>query len=382
MVTSAPIFISSRSGPSGITAVAKNKAKTSPIEAVHPTTTSSRQPTRCGRCSPAAIATPAAATMPIGRAERGNRDRPHAGLEAVERDAGIDQPEQQEHAFHGKAPPALEERQRIVSLRRRLDKQASIVSPVGKKRNDRHQRERGMNAAQEQGAPGQRARTEQVQPEVLDAAAPQGGGRTDGDGHETETNGRVRIANGLKHRHTGQADRVGGNRQQEQKWNGWMTPEDQPGNDVAPRNINGTGRHPPALEHVLADIVDKREIARDRHDHAADGGGDGQRGTAPRVKGPTRHRGLRHFLGDQRKEEDDADIVHGEGGGVRESIVAVRERVGPDQRGDAADRQGEQIVEDETGDTKGDPLVCGSSSDLALNGPGIDRRAGAGDGLE
>ena len=133
----------------------------------------------------------------------------------------------------------------------------------------------------------------------------------------------------MKHGHTGQADRVGGNRQQEQKWNGWMTPEDQPGNDVAARNIDGTGRHPPALEHVLADIVEKREIARDRHDHAADGGGDGQRGTAPRVKGPARQRGLRHLLGDQRKEEDDADIVHGEGGGVRESIVAVREACWP-----------------------------------------------------
>ena len=115
--------------------------------------------------------------------ERGNRDRPHAGLEAVERDAGIDEPEQQEDAFHGKAPPALEKRQRIVSLRSRLDKQASIMSPTGKKWNDWHQRERGMNAAQEECPPGQRARTEQVQPKGLDAAVPSGGGRTDGDGH-------------------------------------------------------------------------------------------------------------------------------------------------------------------------------------------------------
>src|ERR1019366_7733745 len=146
--------------------------------------------------------------------ERGNRDGPHAGLEAVERDAGIDQPEQQEHAFHGKAPPALEERQRIASLRSRLDKKAPIMSPVGKKWNDWHQRERGMNAAQEQGPPGQRARTDQVQPKVLDAAMPQGGGRTDGDGHETETNRRVYVTHGLKYGHKSQTDRVGGNRQQ------------------------------------------------------------------------------------------------------------------------------------------------------------------------
>src|SRR5438128_1736155 len=68
--------------------------------------------------------------------DRGNRDRPHALLEAVNRDTRIDQPEQQEHAFHGKAPPALEEGQRVVSLRRRLDQQASITAPVGKKWND------------------------------------------------------------------------------------------------------------------------------------------------------------------------------------------------------------------------------------------------------
>ena len=93
--------------------------------------------------------------------ERGNGDRPHATLETVKRDAGIDQPEQQKHAFHGKAPPALEKRQRVVSQRCRLDKQASITSPVRKKRNDWHQRERGMHAAHEQRPPGQRARTEQ-----------------------------------------------------------------------------------------------------------------------------------------------------------------------------------------------------------------------------
>ena len=137
MVTSAPIFISSSTGPGGITAAAKNSAKTSPIEAVHPTTTSSRQPTRCGRCSPAAIATPGRRDDADRPSERGHRNRPHADLESVQRHAGIDQPEQQEHAFHRQAPPALEARQRIVRLRRRLDEQAWIVSPVREKRHDR-----------------------------------------------------------------------------------------------------------------------------------------------------------------------------------------------------------------------------------------------------
>ena len=79
--------------------------------------------------------------------ERRQRDRPHAFLEAVERDAGIDQPEQEQDAFHGKLPPALEQRQGVVSLRRGFDHQASIVSPVWKERNDWHQGQRGMNAA-------------------------------------------------------------------------------------------------------------------------------------------------------------------------------------------------------------------------------------------
>jgi hypothetical protein len=34
---------------------------------------------------------------------------------------------------------------------------------------------------------------------------------------ETETDGKVRVANGMNHRHTGQADCVGGNRHQERK---------------------------------------------------------------------------------------------------------------------------------------------------------------------
>src|SRR6185503_8649394 len=59
--------------------------------------------------------------------ERGKWDRPQADLEAVERNARVDQPKQEEHAFHWKAPKALEERQCIVSLRRRLDEQASIM---------------------------------------------------------------------------------------------------------------------------------------------------------------------------------------------------------------------------------------------------------------
>ncbi len=102
-----------------------------------------------------------------------------------------------------------------------------------------------MHAAQEQSQPGQRARTEQVQPKVFDAAVPQDGGRTEGDDHQAETKDRLRIADRLKHGHASQADRVGGNRQQEQKWNGWMTTENQPSNDVAPGiSIAQAATHP------------------------------------------------------------------------------------------------------------------------------------------
>ena len=139
MVRSAPIFISSRSRPRRHHGRRKEQGEDEPNRgrASHhdefPPADALREMQPCGDRH-------AGSRDDADRpAERGNRDRPDARLEAVERDAGIDQPEQQEHAFHGKAPPALEERQRIVSLRRRLDEQASIASPVGKKRHDRHQ---------------------------------------------------------------------------------------------------------------------------------------------------------------------------------------------------------------------------------------------------
>src|SRR5579859_4151094 len=124
-----------------------------------------------------------------------------------------------------------------------------------------------------------------------------------------------------------------------------MTTEDHPSNDVAPGNINRTGRRPPAYQHRLTDMVEEREITRNGHNYATEGGGDGHRGTSPRVKRTTRQHGLGNFLGDQRKEEDDTNIVHEKGGGMRESVVAIGECVGPEQSEDAADRQGEQIVE-------------------------------------
>jgi hypothetical protein len=140
-----------------------------------------------------------------------------------------------------------------------------------------------MDAAQEQRPPGQRARTEQIEPEAVDPAAPQDGGETKGHAHETENNDEVHRANRFKHGHTRQADRVGGNGQHEQKGNSGMTPENQPGNDVASRNINGTGRCPAAEQHRLIGILHERDIARDRHNHTADCGGDWQRGSTPRM---------------------------------------------------------------------------------------------------
>src|SRR4029077_19767733 len=65
--------------------------------------------------------------------ERRDRHGQRARLEAVEWDARIDQAKQQEYALHGKSPPALEARQRVVRLRSRLDKQASLVSRLRKK---------------------------------------------------------------------------------------------------------------------------------------------------------------------------------------------------------------------------------------------------------
>ena len=287
MVTSAPIFISSRIGPGGITAVAKNKAKTSPIEAVHPTTTSSRQPTRCGRCRPRGDRHAGSRDDADRPSERGDRNRPDAGLEAVKRDAGVDEPEQQEHALPREAATSA----RTASAYRAPAAPARPAdrdrAPVGKERHDRHQRERRMNAARnrahQDNVPGPiRYSQKFLTPRRRKAAA---------EPMATAIRPRPMIGcaspTGLKHGHERQADRVGGNRQQEQKWNGRMTPEDQPGDDVAARNIDGTGRDPPparacARQRSGQTRDSRRSTRRRRRRRRRRAARHGARGEAPR----------------------------------------------------------------------------------------------------
>ena len=357
MVTSAPIFISSRSGPRRHHRRRKEQGKD---EADGGGTSDHHEfaPADALREVQPGGDRHAGGRDDAERAsERGDRDRPHAGLEAVQRDAGIDEPEQEQHALDRKSPPALEQRQRIVSLRRRLDQQAAIAPPVRKEWHDRHQRERRMNAAQEQrhqdSAPG----PSRYSQKFLTPPASQGGGQADGGGHQTRRpSAGCASPIGLEHGDTRQADRIGGNRQQQQERNGWMTPEDQPRDDVGAWNINRRGRHPPALEHMLTDdsgqTRDSIAIDTTTPPMAA------ATGSAARRHGwrspPGRVASATSLVISAKKKTMPISLTE-KARRMRESIVAVRERVGPHQRGGAADRQREQIVEDETGDATGHP---------------------------
>ena len=117
-LSSTPMLVSERSWPGGSSAAQKNSPTLKPIAAVKPTTISSRQPTRCGRCRPAASATPAA-DQDAERLADDDRDRqsPGARLERVKGHAGVDEPEEEQRDLGRISPPDLELAQRI--LRRR-----------------------------------------------------------------------------------------------------------------------------------------------------------------------------------------------------------------------------------------------------------------------
>ena len=89
------------------------------------------------------------------RAPDHRRDRhgPRARFETEERHAGVHDAENEEHRVNRPPAPPLEARQRILCLRRRFDKQPGVPRRVRQERDDRHQRQRRMHAADEQRHP-------------------------------------------------------------------------------------------------------------------------------------------------------------------------------------------------------------------------------------
>ena len=112
------MLVSERSWPGGSSAAQKNSPMLKPMAAVNPTTISSRQPTRCGRCRPAASATPAAMRMPSGLPTMtAIGTSPRARLQRVKRHARVDEPEEEQRHLGGISPPDLELAQRIPGRR-------------------------------------------------------------------------------------------------------------------------------------------------------------------------------------------------------------------------------------------------------------------------
>lgn len=115
----------------------------------------------------------------------------------MDRDAGIDQAEQQEHTLHRNSPPALEARQRVIGLGRRVHEQTGITRRPGKKGDDWHQRERRRHPGHEERPPRQHARTEQIGPERPHAALTDDGGQPERHGHERHALRQVCAVGGL-----------------------------------------------------------------------------------------------------------------------------------------------------------------------------------------
>ena len=126
-----------------------------------------------------------------------------------------------------------------------------------------------------------------------------------------------------------------------------MAAEDQAADDETGWDVDGQGHRPPLQKHRFADPSDERDIARNGRGATANGGQYRHGGPTPRVEGAARCRGLEDLLGNERKEEDEANVVHWKRERLRHAEIALRKRVGPHQRRDAADRKRDHVVEAE-----------------------------------
>ena len=150
-LSSAPIFSAESAGPGPIVAVATNKAIVNPIVAMNPITTSSRQPTRCGRCSRSASADPDTDQQTDRFGRQRKRQAPGAPVKRLERDARRSRVRK---AGAQPAPDAgrqLESAQRVVRLGQASTKKPGSVRACGKKRHDGTSASAGSNPPKYEG---------------------------------------------------------------------------------------------------------------------------------------------------------------------------------------------------------------------------------------
>ena len=78
-----------------------------------------------------------------------DRQRPRSWLQRSKWDSGVDYSEEEQRHLGRISPPYFESVQRILRIRRRVDKKSGIARRMRQKRHDRHQRQRGIQSGQE-----------------------------------------------------------------------------------------------------------------------------------------------------------------------------------------------------------------------------------------
>jgi hypothetical protein len=126
-----------------------------------------------------------------------------------------------------------------------------------------------------------------------------------------------------------------------------MLREDDPGDDIRERDIGSHRNGPSALEHRLVDGSHERDVEQRSRDRSACGGDHRQGRPAPRVQHATGGRGLDDFLANQCEEQHHPNVVHGEGDGVRQSVIAFGVQVDPHQSNGGPEWQQKQVLADD-----------------------------------
>ena len=238
----------------------------------------------------------------------------------------------------------LELVERVVRIRR-LDEEPRIAFGVRNKRDDGHQRERGMYAPAIHAQPRQHAAHQNVRPEAGDSPFLHGPGDEHAGAHEHRRIDQPHRPGGIERRNNQQPQCVIGNSQQQEKRNRRMLrAENDARGQVAERDVCGGGNRPAALEIRPVEHDRHRHEDQRRPEHPADGGHQRHGGASRRVQRAAGRRRFDHFFCGKGEEERHADVVDDEVEVVREAHVALALEVRPDERDERAEYQQPGVI--------------------------------------
>ena len=271
---------------------------------------------------------------------------PRPGPGIAKGHAGIRKTEEEQHDGDRALEGVLEFVQRVVSVRL-VDKQSGVARGVRHERHDRHERQRRVQPATKKANPRQNAGGDEIRPERLRAASGQPPGHQHAGCKEHREVDRPEDPRRIEGGDDEQAQCVIRNRQQQQKGDGRMLRAEHDARDeIAERDVGGTGNGPAPLE--IGAIQRRRHPEKDqrRPEHPSHRGGKRHRGASGRMERPSRRRRLGHLLRRKREEEHHPDVVDEELNRVREAVVAAAIEVAPDERENRADDEQAGVVDE------------------------------------